>query len=46
MAKVTKPAKPAPRKAVGTAPAAPPRANGGAKPAAAATRQHQDRSLR
>ena len=36
MAKVTKPAKPAPRKAVGTAPAAPPRANGGAKPAAAA----------
>ncbi len=36
MAKVTKPAKPAPRKAVGTAPAAPPRVNGGAKPAAAA----------
>jgi preprotein translocase subunit SecB len=36
MAKVTKPAKPAPRKAVGKAPPAPPRINGGAKPVAIA----------
>ena len=36
MAKVTKPAKPVPSKAVGKAPPAPPRVNGGLKPAVAA----------
>lgn len=36
MAKVTKPAKPVPSKAVGKAPPAPPRVNGGSKPAVAA----------
>jgi preprotein translocase subunit SecB len=36
MAKITKPAKPAPRKAVGKAPPAPPRTNGGARPVAVA----------